>query len=443
MQPARNLLRAGQLLTITAGVGSTGSVRRLAQPGETTQYTVTAIAASSTTRVGPFADDRQYEILSTAGELTYTIALTDPTSSSEGLAQALSDESGTGAAVFNVAPTLHQPVIHAPVSELDDDGAITISPGLHKITKAGVAALSLAAPSVAQEGDILEIVSRSAHAHTINAEIAATASIGAGANGTVIITASTPGVDGNDFTVEVILGAASGNLEADITDGAITVTLGMNSGTAQVETATVLGTIGPAGAGNATVIVTAAGMTGSPITTPVAVANDDTASDVAGKIRVALALVANIDAYFTVSGASAAVILTRKAAAANDATLNISVDNGTCTGLTAALTSANTTAGVAHAVDNAKNTATLVASAVDGLTGVAAVASGSGVTALTAAEGPTDFEGGVSYEALIHDGIVGGAKKTVTLAAYPGASLRLAALDELWHVLALNAATVS
>jgi hypothetical protein len=118
-------------------------------------------------------------------------------------------------------------------------------------------------------------------------------------------------------------------------------------GTAQVETATVVGTIEAAGAGNATVIVTAAGMTGSPKTFNVAVANDDTASQVATKIRAALAADAAVTALFAVSGSGANVILTKLLPAANDATLNISIDDGTSAGLTAAPTSANTTAGVA------------------------------------------------------------------------------------------------
>jgi len=113
---------------------------------------------------------------------------------------------------------------------------------------------------------------------------------------------------------------------------------------AQVETATVVGTI--TGSGNAAVIVTAAGMTGSPKTIQVAVLVNDTASQVAGKIRTALGLDAAVVALFAVSGATDKVILTRLAPAANDATINIAIDNGTCTGLTPAASSANTTAGV-------------------------------------------------------------------------------------------------
>jgi hypothetical protein len=120
------------------------------------------------------------------------------------------------------------------------------------------------------------------------------------------------------------------------------------NGQKQVETATVAGTIGGSGAGNATVIVTAAGMTGSPKTIPVAVANNDTAAQVAGKIRTALGLDAAVTALFAISGSTDKVILTRLIGAADDATLNISIDNGTCSGLTPALTSADTTPGIAN-----------------------------------------------------------------------------------------------
>jgi phage tail sheath gpL-like len=82
-------------------------------------------------------------------------------------------------------------------------------------------------------------------------------------------------------------------------------------------------------------------MTGSPITTNVAVVSGDTASAVAGKIRTALGAVANITSYLTVGGSGATVTLTRLNSA-SIANLNISIDNGSCTGLTAAPNSANT-----------------------------------------------------------------------------------------------------
>lgn len=114
----------------------------------------------------------------------------------------------------------------------------------------------------------------------------------------------------------------------------------------QVETATVVGTV--TGDGNASVVITAAGMTGSPKTISVAVITDDTPAIVAGKIRDALELDAAVIELFTVGGSGANVILTKTLPGTDDATLNISIDNGTCTGLTAAPTSTATTAGVGY-----------------------------------------------------------------------------------------------
>lgn len=111
----------------------------------------------------------------------------------------------------------------------------------------------------------------------------------------------------------------------------------------QVKTLTVLGSV--TGNGNATVIVTAAGMPNSAKTISVAVANGNSASDVAGKVRIALNNDADVKGFFTISGSGADVVLTAKIAQANDATMNISIANGTCTGLTAVPTATSTTAG--------------------------------------------------------------------------------------------------
>jgi hypothetical protein len=121
--------------------------------------------------------------------------------------------------------------------------------------------------------------------------------------------------------------------------------------TRQVETATAAGTIGTGG--NATVIVTANLMTGSPRTVPVAVTAGDSAATWAGKVRTALAADATVAAFFTVSGTTTAIILTAITPAANDSSMNVSLANGTNTGITAAPTSANTTAGVAHRMGTA------------------------------------------------------------------------------------------
>lgn len=119
------------------------------------------------------------------------------------------------------------------------------------------------------------------------------------------------------------------------------------NGNKQVETATVAGAITTAG--NAAVIVTATGMAGTPKTISVPVADDDSAAVVALKIREVLNVDAAVIAKFTVGGYGTAVTLTALTAAANDTSLNISIADGTCVGLTAAPTSTSTTPGLAPA----------------------------------------------------------------------------------------------
>ncbi len=101
------------------------------------------------------------------------------------------------------------------------------------------------------------------------------------------------------------------------------------------------------GEGNATVVVTSSGMTGSPITLSVPVASSDTASMVAGKIKTVIEDNVNISALYDASVSGPDVILTAKTPVANVSGLNIALSNGTCAGLTTVSTSTNTTAGVA------------------------------------------------------------------------------------------------
>ena len=116
------------------------------------------------------------------------------------------------------------------------------------------------------------------------------------------------------------------------------------AGVNQVETATAAGTI--TASGNATVVVTGDDIVGSPLTVSVAVLNTDTAATWAGKVRTALGAVTAITSLYTVGGTTTAISLTRIVKRYNDSTLNISLANGTCTGITAAPTSVGTTAGI-------------------------------------------------------------------------------------------------
>ena len=111
----------------------------------------------------------------------------------------------------------------------------------------------------------------------------------------------------------------------------------------QVETATVVTTTTTAG--TRTVIVTAAGMTGSPKTVNYTITAGITAAAVAAIMATALAADVNVGAFFNVvnNTGSANVVLSTKVAAANDGTMNINITGGN--GVTSAPTSANTTSG--------------------------------------------------------------------------------------------------
>ena len=113
--------------------------------------------------------------------------------------------------------------------------------------------------------------------------------------------------------------------------------------TKQVNVAIVVGSI--TASGNVAVIVTSALLASSPKTFSVAVLITNTAAIVAQNIRYALATDADISALFVVGGTNANVQLTSRLDAANDTTLNVSIANDSCTGLTNALTSTTTVNG--------------------------------------------------------------------------------------------------
>jgi hypothetical protein len=163
------------------------------------------------------------------------------------------------------------------------------------------------------------------------------------------------------YSLRAIFAGSGDVLSLGMQDGDTTGSTTFVAGVAQVETATVTAASGITGSGNATVTVTAAGMAGSP--KAISVALTTTAHTTATLIATAIAAALNADAaysaLFTATSSSATVITTRKPTstftvgsgtlnlyAANDGTLNVAIANGTCTGITTAATSANTTAGV-------------------------------------------------------------------------------------------------
>lgn len=161
----------------------------------------------------------------------------------------------------------------------------------------------------------------------------------------------------------VIVGSAS-DLVIDISDLDNTGSTAWTAGNAQVETATVTAAGGITTSGNATVTVTATGMTGTPkaISVPLTTGTHTTATLIATAIAAGLNADTAYAALFTATSSGATVITTGKASStytlngtsipvypATIANLNVALANGTCVGITTAGTSADTTAGVATA----------------------------------------------------------------------------------------------
>lgn len=120
-----------------------------------------------------------------------------------------------------------------------------------------------------------------------------------------------------------------------------------SAGTLQVETATVTAASGATSDGNLAVTVTSA-LFAADVVLSVALNHtvQTSAALVATAIRAAMNANATITANFTVGGSGASVVLTALLPRANDATLNIAIAAGL--GVSAAASSADTTAGVAQ-----------------------------------------------------------------------------------------------
>jgi hypothetical protein len=164
------------------------------------------------------------------------------------------------------------------------------------------------------------------------------------------------------YSVRAIFAAQGDEMTLDAFTGDTTGTDAFTAGTAQVETATIVAASGATSDGNLALVVTAAGMTGSPLTVNVALTTTahTTAALIAEACRTTLAANTAVAALFTVGGSTTAITLTRKPTdtftvpggtlnlyAANDATLNILIP--TALGVTGAASSTDTTAGVASA----------------------------------------------------------------------------------------------
>lgn len=124
-----------------------------------------------------------------------------------------------------------------------------------------------------------------------------------------------------------------------------------------METATVIAASGITGSGNATVVVTASGMSGSPktISVPVTTTEHTSAALIAAAIVSSLNADAAYSALFTATTDGANVVSKANSIWSGTPAIypddvvnhNISIANGTCTGITTASSSTDTTTGVA------------------------------------------------------------------------------------------------
>lgn len=112
---------------------------------------------------------------------------------------------------------------------------------------------------------------------------------------------------------------------------------------AQVESATLIGTITTAG--DVTVTITSAIVVGSPLAISVAVALDDEPTDVAEKIRLALVEEFLVSKHYAIGRVGAVISLTALVIVADDSTLNIAIADDTAVGVTAVVTSVDTVEG--------------------------------------------------------------------------------------------------
>jgi len=152
------------------------------------------------------------------------------------------------------------------------------------------------------------------------------------------------------YAISARLTTSSTTATLDVQTGVCTGSAAFVAGVAQVETATVVAAAGATSSGNCIVTVTGSTLTGSPLAVTIPLTTSaNTAALVATALASGLNANAAIAAKYSVASSGADIVLTVKADAngnylANDGTLNIAIPSGL--GITAAPTSADTTAGV-------------------------------------------------------------------------------------------------
>lgn len=270
--PETVTLPAGHTLAVTADAASSGNVYPFAEyVGDTAG--LSAVAASATVTLGPFATIKRYQINPTSGSLSHVIAAVDFPTLAEG---------DTSAAAL-IATAKAEAIVDAAIDATTKADAAAVSGA----ATAAAAALLAHVPVVGTVGDVRDFIGAGSPAATAQATLAVAP---AGANNDMTFTAVAYGAGGNSITVSYVDPAAiNAALSVAVVGSAITVNLAtdgtgaITSTAAQVKTA--VDASGPAAA-LATVANTGAD-TGAGIVTAMAVANFTGGTGLASAIGVA------------------------------------------------------------------------------------------------------------------------------------------------------------
>lgn len=225
--------------------------------------------------------------------------------------------------------------------------------------------------------------------------------IGSGDDGVVTVEVDTAGDAGNDYTIEVVNGTDGGSLAAALDTKDLLITLGMTTASKASTT------IGSGEHGTVNIEYDQAGAHGNNVTVEVIEGTDGGALDAdlnGNDITVALAMTQSSNAIATIgSGEHGAVNLTADAtgAAGNSYTVEVKLASGNDAPLSVAFADGDlvVTLGTDGTGNNdpVKNTALLVASAIEANTDITAVKTGNGTSSL-AVEAVKNFSGGTDSE---------------------------------------------
>lgn len=187
---------------------------------------------------------------------------------------------------------------------------------------------------------LFTFVAGTAGANQISIDTLTTPTLVAAAIAAVTVTGLTLVSTGAVVTATATTAGAGGNGWAAETVGAYAQQIAVLSGGNTAGTIVTSGVID--------ITITSALISPSPFTMNVAVGTGDTLNVWAGKIRQYLSDSVRLAPHYVVGGTDASITITKRAPfLANDATLNVALANGSPSpGITAAASSANTTAGV-------------------------------------------------------------------------------------------------